>query len=432
MQSENTKAEHIKKNQKLIVNISELIAPQSKNGKPRKGIEQNKLLRIKKAFVAIENGKIIDFGRMNDCRSKYKNFQEINANNKVVMPGFVDPHTHLVFAGNRAKEYVARLKGASYLEILSNGGGIIDTVMSVRKASLEELIKNTVNVFRECIRYGTTSFEVKSGYGLNISDEVKMLTAATIAAKECGVNISRTLLAAHAVPPEYKDKKDEYINLINNSITPEVAKMKLAENIDVFCEAGVFSVEEARLILKTGINYGLRPKLHVDEFEAIGGLSLAAELNAISADHLMVSKEKEFDSFEKAGSIGVVLPGTSFGLTHDDSDLGYGRKLIDAGIPVAIGTDLNPGTCMCNSMQMMIEIAILKMGFTLEEAINAATINASFACNLDNKSGMIEIGKNADLLFLSIEEIEEFPYRFGVNKVTRLLLNGIDFNLRIV
>ncbi|MDD4028600.1 MAG: imidazolonepropionase [Caldisericia bacterium] len=412
---------------KRIWNISELVAPCSDNGNPLRGDRQNELLRIPHAYIAIQDGNILDFGPMSACPSEYESFPIFDVHNSLVMPGFVDPHTHLVFEGERAKEYVARLQGEDYLSILSAGGGILETVRAVRKASLEDLTRNTENRMRECLQYGTTAFEIKSGYGLTLQDEVKMLQAATVASHNIGVCISRTLLAAHAVPPEFEGNTDGYIRYMNQSIVPYVGEKKLAENIDVFCEEGVFSAVQAEEILKRGIQFGLRPKLHIDEFKSIGGLSLAAQVKAISADHMMVSNPLEFPAFCDAGGVAVVLPGTCFGLSHGRKDYNYAKRLIHANIPVAIGTDLNPGTCMCGSMQMMIEIAILQMGLTLSEAINAATVNASFASGLEFKTGAIEKGKRADLQVLSIQSLEEFPYRFGLNKVTRVLLKGIDF-----
>jgi imidazolonepropionase len=412
---------------KLIWNIAELVAPRSDDGKPLRGDKQNELLRIAHAYVAIQDGKIVDFGPMSSCPTEYSSFPKMDVHGSLVMPGFVDPHTHLVFAGNRAKEFVARLQGEDYLSILAAGGGILETVRAVREASLEELISNTESRMRECLQYGTTAFEIKSGYGLTLEDEVKMLQAAKAASTNIGTCISRTLLAAHAVPPEYKGNMDGYLQYMNQIITPFVGKNDLAENIDVFCEEGVFSAIQAKEILQCGIQYGLRPKLHIDEFKSIGGLPLASQLKAISADHMMVSNPVEFPAFCDAGGVAVVLPGTSFGLSHGKKDYKYARRLIHASIPVAIGTDLNPGTCMCSSMQMMIEIAILQMGLTLPEAINAATVNASFACGLEHKTGLMEKGKRADLLVLSASSLEEIPYRFGLNKVTRVLLNGIDF-----
>ncbi len=410
-----------------IWNISELIVPRSDHGKPIRGKLQNEINRIPQAYVAIQNGKILDFGPMIKCPKEYLVFPETDANQKVVMPGFVDPHTHLVFAGQRAKEFALRLQGADYLTILSAGGGILETVRAVRNASLDDLIHNTVSRMKECLVYGTTAFEIKSGYGLTLQDEVKMLQSATEASKRVGVCISRTLLAAHAVPPEFTGDAEGYVQYMNTTITPYVGENRLAENIDVFCEEGVFSAEQAERILRKGIEYGLQPKLHIDEFKSIGGLPVAAKLKAISVDHMMVSNPSEFPAFREAGGVAVVLPGTCFGLSHGQKDYNYANRLIAADIPVALGTDLNPGTCMCGSMQMMIEIAILQMGLTIPAAINAATVNASFACGLQDATGAIERGKRADLIILSIESLEEFPYRFGLNKVTRVLLNGIDF-----
>jgi imidazolonepropionase len=410
-----------------IWNISELIVPRSSHGRPIRGKLQNEILRIPQAYVAIQDGKILDFGPMTKCPKEYLMFPEIDANQKVVMPGFVDPHTHLVFAGQRAKEFALRLQGADYLAILSAGGGILETVRMVRNTSLDDLIHNTVLRIIECLEYGTTAFEIKSGYGLNLRDEVKMLQSATEASKRVGVCVSRTLLAAHAIPPEYKDDIEGYVQYINTTITPYVGENRLAENIDVFCEEGVFTAQQAERILKKGMEYGLRPKLHIDEFKSIGGLPVAAKLKAMSVDHMMVSKPSEFPAFREVDGVAVVLPGTCFGLSHGQKDYNYANRLIAADIPVALGTDLNPGTCMCSSMQMMIEISILQMGLTIAAAINAATVNASFACGLQNVTGMMERGKRADLLVLSIESLEEFPYRFGLNKVTKVLLKGIDF-----
>ena len=410
------------KKEKLIINASQLVVVKSDYGKPLRGKKQNNLEIIKDGALLICEGKIKDFGKSKILEKKYKTIEIIDADNRVVMPGFIDSHTHLIFAGKREDEFIMRLNGESYLDILNKGYGILSTVDQVRKSSKEELFNLAINRLFKLIQYGTTSVEIKSGYGLNFTDEIKILEVVSELKKKTKINIKATLMAAHAIPKEYVNIKKEYINLICEEIIPYVSKNNLADFVDVFCEEGVYDINETRKVLEAGIFWGLKPKLHADEFKAIGGVSLASELNAISVDHLIVSDPNELIKLNNNETIAVILPGTSFILNNDNKK--YGRNIIDNNIPLAIATDFNPGTCMCYSMQMMIELSVIRLGITIEEAINGATINASFASGLQDYTGSIEIGKSADIIILDLENYKEIPYNWGINKILSIIING--------
>lgn len=404
----------------LIVNSSQLLIPKSDNKKPLKGKKQRDLEVVEDGAVFIFNGKIEDFGKSKDLIGKYSNFPILDASYKVVMPGFVDPHTHLIFAGLRTGEFLNRIKGEEYLNTLKSGGGILSTVFSTRKASKEELYKLASERIKKMIKYGTTAIEIKSGYGLNFKDEIKILEVASLLKNDFEIPIKITLLAAHAVPPEFT--KENYVEFICNELIPYVAANKLADFIDVFCEEGVFDLLDTRKILSCGIKFGLKPKLHTDEFKSIGGITLGKEMNSVSLDHLVVAPESEIRVLSDSSIIGVILPGTSF-LMQLKNDR-YARNLIDNNVPLAIGTDFNPGTCMCYSMQSMIELAVLKLDLTIEEAINAATVNASFAICLQNRIGSLERGNIGNFIIFDIQNYKEIPYFWGTNKVDNVIIYG--------
>ncbi len=411
----------------LIINSSELIAPRSDKGKPLRGKKLRELDIIKDGAVFISNGRIKDFGKTKFLIEKYNNSKIIDALGSVVMPGLIDPHTHLVFAGSREEEFLLRLRGEDYLKVLNEGGGILSTVSDTRKASFDELYELSYNRIKKMISYGTLALEIKSGYGLNLEDEVKILSVIAKLKEEFDIPIKSTLLAAHALPQEFAGNKNAYIDFICEVIIPNVAKRGIADFNDAFCEKDVFDVEDCRKILQTGLQYGLKPKLHTDEFYSLGGISLGRELNAISLDHLVNSKIDELKKLSESETIAVILPGTYFGLRECRTN--YAREIIDSNIPLAIGTDFNPGTCMCYSMQTMIELSVLKLDLLVEEAINAATVNAAFALCLQDEAGSLEENKMGNLIFLDIKNYKEIPYIWGTNKVYKVVINGKEVNL---
>ena len=411
----------------LIINSSELIAPRSDKGKPLRGKKLRELDIIKDGAVFISNGRIKDFGKTKFLIEKYNNSKIIDALGSVVMPGLIDPHTHLVFAGRREEEFLLRLRGEDYLKVLNEGGGILSTVSDTRKASFDELYELSYNRIKKMISYGTLALEIKSGYGLNLEDEVKILSVIAKLKEEFDIPIKSTLLAAHALPQEFAGNKNAYIDFICEVIIPNVAKRGIADFNDAFCEKDVFDVEDCRKILQTGLQYGLKPKLHTDEFYSLGGISLGRELNAISLDHLVNSKIDELKKLSESETIAVILPGTYFGLRECRTN--YAREIIDSNIPLAIGTDFNPGTCMCYSMQTMIELSVLKLDLLVEEAINAATVNAAFALCLQDEAGSLEENKRGNFIFLDIKNYKEIPYIWGTNKVYKVVINGKEVNL---
>lgn len=411
----------------LIINSSELIAPRSDQGKPLRGKKLRELDIIKDGAVFISNGRIKDFGKTKYLLDKYSNSKIIDAAGSVVMPGFIDTHTHLVFAGSREEEFLLRLRVADYLKVLNEGGGILSTVSDTRKASFDELYELSYNRIKKMISYGTLALEIKSGYGLNLEDEVKILSVIAKLKEEFDIPIKSTLLAAHALPQEFAGNKNAYIDFICEVIIPNVAKRGIADFNDAFCEKDVFDVEDCRKILQTGLQYGLKPKLHTDEFYSLGGISLGRELNAISLDHLVNSKIDELKKLSESETIAVILPGTYFGLRECRTN--YAREIIDSNIPLAIGTDFNPGTCMCYSMQTMVELSVLKLDLLVEEAINAATVNAAFALCLQDEAGSLEENKRGNFIFLDIKNYKEIPYIWGTNKVYKVVINGKEVNL---
>lgn len=374
---------------------------------------------IENAALVIENGIITFFGKMQDIPSN--NHTEIDCSDKVVMPGFVDSHTHLLFAGSREEEFAMRSRGFTYQQIAEQGGGILSTVYKTRAASKRELKKNARRYINKMMQYGTTTVEIKSGYGLSFDDEIKMLEAIKELQKEEIITISSTFLGAHAIPPEYKNSPNQYVNLICDKMIPYVGEHKLAEFCDVFCEKGYFSVSDSEKILSTGISYGLKPKIHAEELTSYGGAILAGKLKAVSADHLENISDEGIESMKANGVVGVLLPGVSFFLNHNYAPA---RKLIDSGVPVAIATDFNPGSCMSYSMPLMLTIACTQMRMSPEEAITAATINAAAALNLSNEIGSIDIGKKGDVIILDIPNYKFLTYHFGENHIYKVIKNG--------
>jgi imidazolonepropionase len=412
----------------LITNISQLLLCCSENGKALRGKAQNHLEHITDAALLVQDGLIKDFGDNAHLKKVYYDLPIIDAENCVLMPGMIDPHTHLVFSGTREDEFLARIQGEDYLSNLGKGKGIHSTVELTRKASKLDLHNQAKKYLEKMLKYGTTSCEAKSGYGLDLASELKALEINRDLSKETDMLITSTFLAAHALPSEYANRPDEYLIFIAEEVLPIVAERKLADFIDVFCEKNVFDAKQSQWILEQGKKYGLIPKIHTEEFFTIGGIEVAISVHARSADHLMQVSPDGINQLALSELVGVVLPGTAFNMKQQN--LFYPRKLIDGNVPIALGTDFNPGTCMCYSMQIMMELAVLKMGLSIQEAINASTVNASFACGLNEKVGSIEKGKRADLLILSVENFRQIPYFWGTNKVHKVILNGrlLDFH----
>jgi len=405
----------------LIENASEVITLRGGSQKPLRGEHMKDLGIIKGGSVAVNEGRIVAVGKKQEVKRKFEGKETIDASGKVVMPGFVDPHTHLVFAGAREDEFEMRIEGATYMGILETGGGILKTVRETRKASKDELIeycRKTVDVMLE---HGTTTVEAKSGYGLTVEDEVKCLEVAKLLNERHSIDIISTFLGAHAVPPEYKDNAEDYMKLIINEILPAVVSRKLAEFCDVFCEKGVFSIEQSREILLSGKKYGLIPKLHADEMTRLGGAELAAEVQAVSADHLLFTSDNGIKALAKHGVIAVLLPGASFSLVI--KKYADARKMIQWGVPVALGTDYNP-SCWVENQQIIIALACRQMRMTPAEVIAATTINAAHAIKRAQTVGSLEPDKKADAIVLSIPNHKFLGYRFGVNLVDKVIKEG--------
>jgi len=404
----------------LVKNCSELITLAGKH--PRKGVEMENIGIIKDGAVAISNEGIEYVGKTDEVIKKVEitpKTEIIDATGKLVMPGFVDPHTHLVFAGTRETEFELRLKGLSYEEIAKRGGGIKNTVRATREASEQELLALAKIRLDRILEWGTTTVEIKSGYGLDFENEMKLLRVIHELNRIHPMEIASTFLGAHEVPEE--QSKAEYINLIKGMIV-EVSKMSLAEFCDVFCERGVFSYDESLEILKFAKRHKLGLKVHADELSTSGGSLLAGKLGAISADHLVYPSPEGLQLMKKRGVVSVLLPGTS--LTLKSKNFAPARKLIDMEIPVALATDFNPGTCLIEGMVVIIGLGCLLLGMTPAETITSSTINAACAIGRGDRIGSIEKGKQADIIILNIPNYKHLSYRFTTNFVKYVIKKG--------
>ena len=382
----------------LVHGIGELVTPCGDS--PRSGREQGELLTLSGAYVLIEGGRISEVGE-----GKPPSFSgpTLNAQGRLVTPGLVDPHTHAVFAGSRVTEFLARTRGEPY-----TGGGILTTVAAVRRASEEELVKLAKVRLARMLRGGTTTCEIKSGYGLTTEDELKMLRAIRRLSQQLPLTIVPTFLGAHAFPEE--EAREAYIDRLVEEMIPQVAESGLAQFCDVFCDQGFYTTEEARRVLEAGLDHGLLPKLHADELADVGAAKLAAELGAVSADHLLHVSPEGIKALAEAGVVAVLLPGTAFVLSEAYPPA---RNLIESGVPVALGTDFNPGSCPISSLPFILSLAVLRLGLTPEEALCAATLNAAAALGLAEELGTLEPGKLADLVIWDARELGELPYFIG-------------------
>jgi imidazolonepropionase len=409
--------------QLLISDIKQLVTVRS-GGRPFKsGRDMRDIGVLENASVLIENGVITWIGNASDFTNTLEpDADTIDGSSYVAMPGFVDSHTHAVFGGSRENEFALRAEGKTYQDIAAQGGGILSSVNATRAATKKELKKAAGKRLDAMMRQGTTAVEIKSGYALSEEGEIKMLEAITELADEHYMTIRSTFLGAHALPPEFKDRRNEYIDLLCNRMMPHIAKRKLAQFCDVFCEVAYFSVDESRRILEQAKAHGLGLKLHSDEFNSIGGTQLATELGALSVDHLEHVSDDAIAGLRAGNTVAVLLPGVSFFLRNPYAPA---RKLIDAGIPVAIASDFNPGSCMSFSMPLMMTIACTQMSMTPEEAISATTLNGAAAMGISDQVGSIEIGKRADIVLYDIPNYRYLPYHFGTNLAAKIIKNGI-------
>jgi imidazolonepropionase len=405
----------------IVANASELVTLSGSNQKPRVGKQMRELGIIHDGGLAVKGSRIVSVGKSSDITKNFKAENVISASGKTVLPGFVDPHTHLVFAGSREDEFQIRIEGTSYMEILSPEGGILKTVRETRRADVEKLVDFGLHTLDVMLEHGTTTVEAKSGYGLTTKDEFKILEVMKRLDQLHAVDVISTFLGAYAFPPEYKNSPMEYVNLIIEEMVPKVAEKRLAEFCDVFCEKSVFGLEQTRRILVAGKNYGLEPKVHADEMSMWGGAELAADVGAVSADHLLFSSFNGIKSMAVKGVVAVLLPAAAFSLMI--GRFADGRLMIDSGVPVALGTDFSPN-CPVENMQLVAAFACCSMRLTSAEAITAATINAAHAINRAHEVGSLEVGKKADVIVLDMPNHKCLGYRFGVNLVDKVVKNG--------
>ena len=385
-----------------------------------KGSKQGKNLKLYDAAIVIEDGKIKKITE--DGKIPEGDFdREIDAEGKLVTPGFVDGHTHLVFGGYRQNEIPMKLAGAGYLDILRAGGGILDTVRKTREASFEDLYAKSSAFLDEMLSMGVTTCEAKSGYGLDKETELKMLRVAKLLNSNHAMDVVSTFLGAHAIPPEYEGRADEFIDFMCDEVLPEVRRQGLAIYCDVFCEDSVFDVEQSRKYLEKARSLGFGLKIHADEIEDLGGSALAGELEAVSAEHLIAIGEKGMDSMAAGGTTAMLLPATSFylGKTYAPA-----RTMIDKGIPVAIASDFNPGSCPSLNLQLAVNLGYLRYRMTPEEILTAVTINPACAIGMGDIVGTLEVGKQADIVIWDAPDFEMLCYRFGSNLVHRVIKKG--------
>jgi imidazolonepropionase len=410
----------------LIHNASQLL---TLAGGPQRGQRLGELSLIQDGAVAIAEGKVLATGRSAAMLARYPEASTFDAQGHVVLPGLVDPHTHLVWAGDRANEFEMRLLGKSYLEIMAAGGGIAATVNATRAASAEDLIEQTSERIWQAFRHGTTTAEVKTGYGLELSSELKQLDVILALNARGPASLVPTFLGAHAIPAEYADRPDAYVDLVCEQMLPEVKKWwqghapgKLLPFVDVFCEEGAFDLAQSRRVLETAKGLGFPLKIHADEFKNLGGAALAASLGAVSADHLVRTSDADIEALANSNTVAVALPATPFGL--NEPDYTPAQKIIAANGLLALASDINPGTAWGESMQFILALACRKMGLTPAQAIAAATINAAAAINLADRIGSLEPHKQADLLILNVSDYRQLGYRFGTNLVSYVVKQG--------
>ncbi len=405
----------------LLKNAAELVTCRGKA--PKTGAAMSDIGLIHDGALWVEDGVIRRVGTTAEVLAglDVKDAEVIDAKERCVLPGFIDPHTHFLFAGHRAEEFSWRLRGDTYMQIMERGGGIVNTVRDTRAATRDELLSAGRRRLNSMLSFGVTTVEGKSGYGLDTATEVKQLEVMAQLDREHVVDIAPTFMGAHAVPPEYKGRTDEFVQYLLQDVLPEIARHKLAEFCDVFCEKGVFSVEQSRRLLKAAQDLGIKSKVHADEIVSFGGAELAAEVGAVSAEHLLHASDEGIRRMGQAGVIAVLLPATAFCLREPYA---RAREMIDTGTPVALATDFNPGSCFSESIPLVIALAALYMQMTPAEIITALTINAAAAIGRSDRIGSLEVGKQADFLLLSHPSHLYLPYHAGVNCVETVVKRG--------
>jgi len=405
----------------LIINIQELLQIRDASIRKVSGAAMSILPSIKNAFLLIENELIIDFGSMENCPKKIIDHL-IDATGKVVLPTWCDSHTHIVYAGNRVQEFVDRINGLSYEEIANRGGGILNSAKILNKTTEEEIYEQSKVRIEEVIKQGTGAVEIKSGYGLTVDGELKMLRVIKKLVQNYSIKIKATFLGAHAFPLEYSNNHSGYIDLIINEMLPKIAKENLADFIDVFCETGYFSVEEAEKIMEAGKKYGLLPKIHVNQFNVIGGIKACVKHNALSVDHLEIVSDEDIEILKNSETMPVALPSCSYFISIPYTPA---RKMLDSGLALALATDFNPGTTPSGNMNFVVSTACIKMKMTPEEAINAATINGAYAMGISDTHGSITIGKKANIIITKeVTSFYQLPYCFGTDLIESVIIEG--------
>lgn len=407
--------------QTLIINIKELLQVRETPIDKVSGSDMAILPSIKNAFLLIEDDVIAAFGSMDNCPKPYPD-NTIDTTGKIVLPSWCDSHTHLVYAGNREQEFVDRINGLSYEEIANRGGGILNSAKRLNVTSESEIYQQSKKRLEEVIQQGTGAIEIKSGYGLTVEGELKMLRVIKKLVQDYPIAIKSTFLGAHAFPTEYKEKHSAYIDSIINEMLPKIAEENLADYIDAFLETGYFSVAETERIMEAGKQYGLRAKIHVNQFTAINGIAACVKHNALSVDHLEIVTEEDIEVLKNTETMPVALPSCSFFISIPYTPA---RQMLNAGLPLALATDYNPGTTPSGNMNFVVATACIKMKMTPEEAINAATINGAYAMGLSATHGSITVGKKANLIITKpLNSFYEIPYAFGSNPVEQVILNG--------
>jgi imidazolonepropionase len=405
----------------LITNIKQLLQVRETPIDKVSGKEMAILPTINNAYLLIENDTISSYGSMDNC-PKINPDKTIDASGKIVLPTWCDSHTHIVYAGNREQEFVDRINGLSYEEIANRGGGILNSAMLLNQTSEEEIYNQSKARLEEVMQLGTGAVEIKSGYGLTVEGELKMLRVIKKLAENYPIKIKATFLGAHAFPKEFKENHSAYIDLIINEMLPKIANKNLADYIDAFLETGYFSVEETEKIMEAGKKYGLIPKIHVNQFTAINGIAACVKHEALSVDHLEIVTDEDIEALKNSKTMPVALPSCSYFISIPYTPA---RKMIDAGLPIALATDFNPGTTPSGNMNFVVATACIKMKMTPEEAINAATINGAYAMGISGTHGSITVGKKANLIITKpISSYNQLPYAFGSNLIDKVIIEG--------
>ncbi|MBR4772981.1 MAG: imidazolonepropionase [Bacteroidales bacterium] len=406
----------------LIKNIKKLVQVERQPKLRAQGAEMTQMETVKDAYLLVEDGIIKAFGPMGEWRGTAD--REVDAKGRMVFPSFCDSHTHLVYANSREHEFVDKIRGLSYEEIAKRGGGILNSAKATAAASEDELYDMAQRRLEEVMRIGTGALEIKSGYGLTTESELKLLRVIRRLKENSPLTIKSNFLGAHGIPMEYRGHQEDYVNLVINEMIPKVADEGLADFIDVFCDQGFFTVEDTARILEAGIKYGMKPKIHANEMAVSGGVQVGVKYGAISVDHLEQMGDAEIECLKGTETMPTILPGCAFFL---NLPLSPARKMIDAGLPVAMASDYNPGTAPSNNMQLILSMACIRYRLTPEEALNATTLNTAYAMGVSRELGTIAVGKKANFYITKpIPSYEYMPYSYGENKVERVFLNGVE------